>query len=263
MAQANSDATQNTFNITSSSITNLVGSGSIQYNEAFENPDETEDHKKVILFLASQPTSTARLRLDVEIREIEAGLKRSRYRDRFNLKQRWAVRPSDLRQALLDYRPYIVHFAGHGQGQSTVAPASEETRKFIPMNQSSTLEEGLILEDQTGQAKVVSTEALADLFKLFADSIECVILNACYSERQASAIAQHIPYVIGMNQAIGDRTAIEFAIGFYDALGVGESIEFAYELARNAIQLAGIPGNAIPVIYRGNISTQHSRTRLD
>ncbi len=35
-----------------------------------------------------------------------------------------------------------------------------------------------------------------DLFELFADKIECVVLNACYSEPQAKAIAQQIDYVI-------------------------------------------------------------------
>ena len=44
------------------------------------------------------------------------------------------------------------------------------------------------------------------------------MLNGCYSQVQAEAIAQHIPSVIGMSQAIGDRAAIELAVGFYDAL---------------------------------------------
>jgi hypothetical protein len=35
--------------------------------------------------------------------------------------------------------------------------------------------------------------------------------------------------VIGMNEAIGDSAAREFAVGFYDALGAGKSIEFAYK----------------------------------
>jgi hypothetical protein len=32
---------------------------------------------------------------------------------------------------------------------------------------------------------------------------------------QAEAIVKHIPYVIGMSKAIGDKAAIEFAVGFY------------------------------------------------
>jgi hypothetical protein len=47
------------------------------------------------------------------------------------------------------------------------------------------------------------------------------VLNACCSATQAEAITQHIPYVVGMKRAIGDRVAIEFAIGFYDALLAG------------------------------------------
>lgn len=52
-------------------------------------------------------------------------------------------------------------------------------------------EDGLILEDETGNHKLVNTEALANLFKLFS-GIECIILNACYSEAQATAIVEYV-----------------------------------------------------------------------
>jgi len=81
-----------------------------------------------------------------------------------------------------------------------------------------------------------------------------VVLNACYSERQAEAIVKHIPHVIGMKKAIGDAAAIEFAVAFYDALGAGKSIEFAYKLACNAIQWAGIPEHLTPVLKLKNSS---------
>lgn len=32
--------------------------------------------------------------------------------------QRWVVRVQDVYQALLDYKPQIVHFSGHGAGES-------------------------------------------------------------------------------------------------------------------------------------------------
>ncbi|QDL09560.1 CHAT domain-containing protein, partial [Brasilonema sennae CENA114] len=97
----------------------------------------------------------------------------------------------------------------------------------------------------------VDTIALAELFKLFASDIECVVLNACYSEVQASAIATHIPYVIGMNKAIEDKAAIKFATGFYNALCAGESVEFAYKLGCNVIQLDGIAEHLTPVLKKG------------
>lgn len=56
------------------------------------------------------------------------------------------------------------------------------------------------------------------------------VLNACYSEAQAKAIARHIDYVIGMQQAIGDTAAIAFSAGFYQALGDGRNIEEAYKM---------------------------------
>ncbi len=86
--------------------------------------------------------------------------------------------------------------------------------------------------------------------------MECVLLNACYSEVQAKAIAQHIPYVIGMNQAIGDRAAIEFATSFYDALGAGESVDFAFRLGKNAMQMVDIPEENTAVLVAKAMSQE-------
>jgi hypothetical protein len=80
--------------------------------------------------------------------------------------------------------------------------------------------------------------------------VECVLLNACYSVLQAEAIALHIPYVIGMNQAVGDAAAREFAVGFYDALGAGRDIEFAYKSGCVAIQMANLPEQSIPQLKK-------------
>ena len=182
---------------------------------------------KTILLLAANPKDTTPLRLDEEVREIGAGLQRAKHREQFVLKQKWAVRPRDIRQAMLDSEPYIVHFSGHGTG-----------------------DEGLVFEDETGRARLVDGEALAGLFELFTDCVECVVLNGCYSEVQATAIARHVNYVIGMNKAIGDRAAIEFAVGFYDALGAGRSVEFANKYGCAAIRLAGIPQQLTPILKK-------------
>ncbi|MBC7970922.1 MAG: hypothetical protein H7Z11_12510 [Verrucomicrobia bacterium] len=54
--------------------------------------------------------------------------------------------------------------------------------------------------------------------------------------------------MVGMNQAIGDRAAIQFATEFYKALVTGASFEFAYQLARNGLDLASIPESLTPVL---------------
>jgi hypothetical protein len=67
-----------------------------------------------ILFLASDPSNTTRLRLGEELREIQEKLQFAKHRDSFSLNARWSIRPTDLSQALLDINPLIVHFSGHG-----------------------------------------------------------------------------------------------------------------------------------------------------
>ena len=98
-----------------------------------------------ILLLAAEPTDLARMRLDREFREVHESLLRAKHRDHFEVQQLPAARPADLRRAILDHRPQILQFCGHGTGSS-----------------------GLALEDVQGAARLVSTEVLAELFRLFA-----------------------------------------------------------------------------------------------
>lgn len=156
-------------------------------------------------------------------------MRRTKNLDRFTLEQRWAVRSRDVQRAMLDIAPQIVHFSGHGLQ-----------------------EEGLVFEDETGKSRVVSTSALAELFELFSERVECVVLNACYSAPQAEAISQHIPYVIGTSQAVSDKAAIEFSVGFYDALAAGRSVEFAYKFGCAAMQLAGSDKNLTPILIKNS-----------
>lgn len=185
---------------------------------------------KTILFLAANPKNTTPLRLTEELNEIESGLKRSKHRDSFHLEQKWAVSARDMQRSILDSSPQIVHFSGHGVGDN-----------------------GLALESEDGSVQLVRSEALAQLFELFIapntdTPVECVILNACYSKVQALAIAEHIPYVIGMSQAVGDAAAREFAVGFYDALGAGRTIPLAFKFGCTSISMAGIPEDLTPIL---------------
>lgn len=182
--------------------------------------------KKIkILFLSANPKNTDQLRLDEEVREIKEAMRLAKKGTRFEIISEFAVRVDDLRRSLLEHTPQIVHFSGHGAGS-----------------------QGIALENDAGQMQLVSTASLARLFKFFQADLDCVFLNACYSDVQAEAIHQHIDYVIGMNQAIGDRAAIEFAKGFYDALGAGRLFEAAFEMGCTAIDLESIPESSTPVL---------------
>ncbi len=158
-----------------------------------------------ILVLASNPQGTDQLRLDREIRAIEDAFRSGEKRDRFTVISRVAVKISDLQSFLRREKPRIVHFCGHGTGN-----------------------QGLVLATESGKQQTVGTQALADLFRLFATRVDCVVLNACYSDVQGEAIKQHINHVIGTKRAILDEAAIAFAKGFYEALSDGESFVCAY-----------------------------------
>jgi hypothetical protein len=176
-----------------------------------------------ILMLSANPAGTTPLQLDQEARGIEAKLRAAEYRDSVELITKWAVRPDDLLQHLLQHRPHIVHFSGHG------SPSGE-----------------ILLLDEQGKSKPVSKEALVHLFRTLKDNLRLVVLNACFSRVQAKAIAQVIDCVVGMNQAIGDAAAMTFAASFYRAIGFGRSVADAFELGKGALLLEGIPEEGTP-----------------
>lgn len=185
-----------------------------------------DNNIKTILILAANPTNTSRLRLDEEVREIDEGLRRANKREEFKLEQKWAVRTRDFYRAILDFQPHIVHFCGHGVE-----------------------EDGIVLEDETGETVLVQADTLSGMFEVFAtNGLKCVVLNACYSEVQATGISQHIDYVIGMSRAIGDRAAINFTVAFYDTLASGKDVESAFKLGCS--QLIGLKENTTPVLKK-------------
>ena len=183
------------------------------------------ENQKTILFLAANPSDTTRLKLEEEEKEIRKGLDQSTHRDNFRFDRIGAVTLDEMLDRIMDLKPQIVHFSGHGSGSG-----------------------GLVMEDGSGQPCLVKAESLSRIFREFADCVECVVLNACFSEVQANAIAQHIPYTIGMSQAISDRAAIKFAVGFYKALGGGKDFMGAFRLACTRIAISDIPEDLTPVL---------------
>lgn len=192
-----------------------------------------------ILFLSADPSDAGRLRLGQELRDVREKLRLSKQRERFSLESREAVRPGDLTQIILEVEPQVIHFSGHGKSTGE-----------------------LCLEDVEGKVKTVGPDALASLFELVSEHVRCVILNACYSETQANSISQHIPFVIGMQQAIGDKAAIAFSTGFYTAIGAGRSFYDAYKFACVEIQLHDLPDHLIPILIQRknhNLPTQSNQ----
>lgn len=212
--------------------------------KSFINPTLKRKSKersvRKILILAANPINTSRIRLDRELREIKRIIqRRAKKRDFFKLEEVLAVRAEDISRKMLDFRPQIVHFCGHGVG-----------------------DDGLVVEGDTGHSEIISNSALSQLFKLFSDDVECVIFSSCYSDFQARAVAQHIDYVIGMSREISDSSAIHFSTGFYEAIGDGNSIESAYNVGCSFIHKEGGDQTTPVLVQDPNLSINSPLNRI-
>jgi hypothetical protein len=176
-----------------------------------------------ILFLGANSTETP-LDLEREVSRIQQDLRMARERDSLEFRQVGAVTIDTLMQAMLDEPPTIVHFAGHGG-----------TR-------------GILLRDEVGNPRLVTGDALASLFRLFRDTVRCVVLNACWSETQGRAIRHHVPHVIGTRAGIPDEAALAFSAGFYKAIGVGRDVPFAFEAGKARVHMEGCGGEDLLVL---------------
>lgn len=182
----------------------------------------------LVLIVAASPLDQDRLSLNREIKKIKQALERSRNRDHWQIESNEATTVEDLRRALLDHNPTILHFSGHGEGSA-----------------------GLCFEDDQGSTHPAQASALAKLLHHFKDKLKCVALNACYSTIQGDAIRQEINYVVGMRAAIDDESAAKFAVSFYDAIFAGTNFRVAFDLGCTAIDLHNLPGSDVPTFLVG------------
>ena len=179
-----------------------------------------------ILFMAANPAGTDARALAEQARAIQAELERAGHRERFAFETRWAAQPLDLLREMVKLKPTVVHFCG---GRVTDSPEAAET--------------GVYFQGVDGRAQMVSGEALAQAFNAV-DSVKLVVLDACYSEQHAEAIAAHVDCVVGMAGGTVDQAATSFSIGLYGGIGEGESLAAAFQQGCAAIGLnsAGDPG---------------------
>jgi hypothetical protein len=185
--------------------------------------------KIAVLFVASNPLDQEQLRLDEEARAISEMIRKSEHRDAVCLESRWAARALDVLQAINEVQPRIVHFSGHGSDQNEI-----------------------VFQDNAGNAKFVSKEAMVQLMASASGDIQLVFFNTCYSRDQAETVVQHIPAAIGMNTSIGDEAARIFSSQFYSAIGFGLSVMRAFGQAKAALMLESLPEESTPELFVGS-----------
>jgi hypothetical protein len=178
-----------------------------------------------ILFVGVNPDDTALLDLVQEAETIQARLHTAMFRERLEFVQRWKTEARFLPGLLMQYRPRILHFSGHG-----------------------TPDGRLYFRGTDGVAVPADEETIAGLFRLVG-GVRCVVLNACHSTEQARLIARHVDVVIGMSAAVRDEDAIAFAAGFYEGLGFGKDVRTAFELGRLQVGLTSDSGEDVCMLH--------------
>lgn len=206
-----------------------------------------------ILFLGANSLDTPQLQIPAELRDVKEEFERAAKRQDIDVRAELAVRPTDLSRLLLDYRPDIVHFSGHGMElRVRTGTTSSTTREFdLPDDSAShdkSAESAILFVSSAGHAVLVPPDALTSLFGILKTQ-RCIVLNACFSATQARALSQHVDCVVGMTRTIRDESAIAFAAGFYQALARGKSVKEAFELGKNLIAICSLPDAEVPELY--------------
>jgi len=166
------------------------------------------------------------LRLDEEVRSVTDTIRKSKHRDSVELVSCWAIRPPDVLQALKEHQPAVVHFSGHGSDQ-----------------------DGIVFQDDQGNTKPVSKEAIVQTMMACSGGIRLVFFNTCYSHNQAEAVVEHVDAAVGMNTSIGDDAARVIASQFYSAIGFGQSVQTAFDQAKALVMMEGIPEEDTPELF--------------
>lgn len=182
-----------------------------------------------VLFLAAAPLNGSSLRLDQEARDMKEKIKLvDKPKVSILINHEWAVRVDQLQDILLNQKPAILHFSGHGGGNA------------------------ICFEDNVGNAADVSGTDFAELLKLAGGTINCVVLNACFSSDVASKIIAPVKCVIGCDDSIADDAAVVFSKAFYRALAHGEDFENSFRLARNDVSIQAGRAEADKYKFRAN-----------
>lgn len=189
------------------------------------------NEEKVLLVLAANPFIDKGIQFDEEIKEIEKIFNKRRISCYLKVVHTMAVTWRDLQNSLVQYKPFIWHFIGHGN------------------------ESGVILDSRDYEYEMGYNEDLSHLVGLFSKEIKCIFLNSCNSYVTAQILSQEVEYVIGIEGEINDISAIEFSLAFYDAISFGSEIERAFQIAMVTFERYGAINkteisNSFPHLYK-------------
>lgn len=172
----------------------------------------SEDPLKIFFFESSSadqvPLNTAQEMNDMRD-EIRRGTQRDLYKFEF---PRYRTDYDSLLRHLLEFKPNIIHFSGHGK------------------------QRGIVILDENGNPRALPTTSILRLFQNIIGQVRLVILNGCYTTDQARYLSKLGIYVIGNNASALDKAAIAFSKAFYISLSEQADFELAFDNAIGKVE---------------------------
>ena len=145
-----------------------------------------------------------------------------------------AARVSDVIIALRKNKPDVVHFGVHGY-------QSDE----------------IVLLDDSDEPSPIARGTLVQLFEHHQEKnrIRLVVLNACYSAKQARVIKEFVDCVIAIRKTIPNASAMKYSLLLYDALASGTSVLDAHKEGLTVIAQDRLPKDRQPqLLHREGVN---------
>lgn len=184
--------------------------------------------KVAVLYLGSNPSRSASLRIDVEVARVQEEIRGSIYRDNINVQYRPAANLKALVQGLNDLTPQIVHFSGHGNSSGVAG----DNRKI-----------------SKPAAQLLPFSILAQALGSVDRPPKIVVLNSCESSGAKASILAHVDALVTMRSSVTDIAASVFAPQFYAAIASGQSVKSAFAQGRMAVEVASIREKDTPELH--------------
>jgi hypothetical protein len=198
-------------------------------------PLETKLPLKILAVLSNPPSKPLNVQEEQQrVSEALAPLIQAR-----KVELRWVDGQTPLQEALDEFQPNILHFAGHG----AAGEGSGEGQIF--------------LQNAAGEPVPFGAQYLALLLK-DSPSVRVVFLNSCegaketpnaFSSTASRLVASGIPCVLAMQFEISDEAAVEFSAALYRELAAGRPVDAAVSEARRALKLRKSFEWSTPVLY--------------
>jgi hypothetical protein len=181
---------------------------------------------KNILYLSATPKDLDPLQTGAEYDLIATSLQAGAMRDGY------ALQPPVLAVTLksfLDnkhlYKPWLLHFSGHGVG------------------------EGLMFANAQNTSDYIANDVVEEIFKGVEEFMQCIVLNACHASTQAALLSKKGIRVVGMKTAVKDEQGLFFSKNFYSFIANGQQVDEAFANTMTLLKQAFPQSEQVPELW--------------